>query len=100
MNEEEYGQGRDLTWVEFRDFADRLDLTIITMRADKHGSYVWEAGAEREGLTRYITLGLTLDVELDGRMAQVLRSIIIGADDGTHFTNDRFRDIPYATTHD
>jgi hypothetical protein len=83
------------TSVAFVTFCQNHSVRPFTLGADKHGSYVWEAGAVADGLTRYITLGLTLEVEVGDRRVDVLRSIIIGADDGEHFTNARMVEVPY-----
>lgn len=89
-------------------------FTVLTKAADRHGSYVWEAG-RHEGLNRFVLLGLTLIpasqleewVEMPGNhvaagmlMPDALPfagELSIGADDGHRFTRRLTHTFIYVT---
>jgi len=89
----------------FRNFCSQNELTVISLGADKHGSYVWEAGAQQD-LIRFMTFAIT-EVEFEylppyialylaeSRDTPVyLGELIIGADNGSAYTtqtvNERY----------
>jgi hypothetical protein len=92
MSDEFIRAVREPTSHAFEEFCTKHDLIVTALGIDRHDSYVWEAGADVKGLNRYITWGLTRYQDGPQNQFSLIVSIMTSADDGTFYTNTRFRE--------
>lgn len=75
----------------FTSFCEKSQLLVLTRGADKHGSFVWEAGRQ-DTLARYLSFALTDEEEKEPFLAE----LAVGADDGARFVHRVIKSWPFA----
>lgn len=69
----------------FMLFCSSLNLTVLSVEVDNHGSTIWEAGWVKDGLNRYLTAAVTLEDPSASKFPRFAVEIYGGVDDGVKF---------------